>query len=63
MREYEENQGVKRTVAEIISSDIEFLSSRSGESYGNADSSQNLGAKTAKYPQLEIIDDDEDIPF
>lgn len=67
LRNYEDNQGVRRTAVDIVAQDVEFLSSRNGGSNGGDDfydspapSSQGSGKKT---PPLQSFDDDGDIPF
>lgn len=64
IRDYEDNNGQKRTAVDIVSSDIEFLSSaRNGESDGNADFAGGNGRTAGKRPTLEVFDDDGDMPF
>lgn len=59
LRNYEDNQGVKRTAVDIIVQDFEFLSPKSddGEDAGSFDAPQK------KKPVLQPMDDDGDIPF
>ena len=62
IRNYEDNQGVKRTAVDVIAQDIEFLtakSSGSGDDFYDAPSS----APAKKKPTLQSFDDDGDIPF
>lgn len=56
LRNYEDNQGVKRTAVDIIVQDVEFLSPKA--SSGEAD-------QAPKKPTLQACDDDmdDDIPF
>lgn len=64
LRNYEDNQGVRRTAVDIIAQDIEFLTSRtaSGEDFYETPSAG--GAPTEKKkPALQSFDDDGDIPF
>ena len=65
LRNYEDNQGVKRTAVDIVAQDVEFLSPRGqgGEGYEpDVDSaSGNKGGN--KKPTLQPFDDDSDIPF
>ncbi len=66
MRNYEDNQGQRRTAVDIIAQDVEFLSPRNqenggGDFYDAPPASQ--GHATKKRAQLESFDDDGDIPF
>lgn len=54
-RAYEDKSGVKRTVTDIVASEIEFLSARS-------DDEEKPGKKGEEKPKLEPCDDD-DLPF
>lgn len=76
MRNYEDNNGQKRTAVDIIAQDVEFLNSRSRsedddlaerrDRIGNSlDSYENRkkGAPARKKPALQAFDDDGDIPF
>ena len=63
LRNYEDNQGVKRTAVDIIAQDVEFLSPRdSGESFDELDETPRQSAPKRK-PVLQAMDDDSDIPF
>ncbi len=63
MRNYEDNQGVKRTAVDIIAQDVEFLSPReSGDSFDEMDEAPRQSAPKRK-PMLQAMDDDSDIPF
>ena len=62
MRNYEDNQGVKRTAVDIIVQDFELLSPKDGDSFDDvADVSRTSAPK--KKPTLQTMDDDSDIPF
>lgn len=54
-RSYEDKSGVKRTVTDVVASEIEFLSARS-------DDEEKPGKKGEEKPKLEPCDDD-DLPF
>lgn len=54
-RAYEDKSGVKRTVTDVIASEIEFLSARSEDE-------EKPGKKGEEKPKLEPCDDD-DLPF
>ncbi|MCH5148300.1 MAG: single-stranded DNA-binding protein [Clostridiales bacterium] len=64
LRNYEDNQGVKRTAVDIVAQDVEFLSPRAGSSDFDefSEPSQPASGGRAK-PQLQPFDDDSDIPF
>ena len=60
-RSYEDKQGVKRTVTDIIASEVEFIGSKqNAEPDGDNDPTQ--GKKEAKQTTLEEINDDK-LPF
>ena len=66
MRNYEDNQGQRRTAVDIIAQDVEFISSKSTEGGGDfydapAPAREQTPAK--RKPTLETFDDDGDIPF
>ncbi len=62
LRNYEDNQGVKRTAVDIIVQDVEFLSPKAGGD--SFDDGIDASRQTAKRkPVLETMDDDSDIPF
>ena len=63
LRNYEDNQGVKRTAVDIIVQDCEFLSPReAGDSFDEAPEAPRASAPRKK-PTLQAMDDDSDIPF
>ena len=63
LRNYEDNQGVKRTAVDIIVQDIEFLTPRSnGDSFDDVADAPRASAPKSK-PTLQAMDDDSDIPF
>ncbi|MGN1372985.1 MAG: single-stranded DNA-binding protein [Candidatus Coproplasma sp.] len=62
LRNYEDNQGVKRTSVDIIAQDVEFLSPKgSGGSGYESDVPSTQGG--SRKPTLQSFDDDGDIPF
>lgn len=65
LRNYEDNQGIKRTAVDIIVQDVEFLSPREGgDSFDEIDDSPAPKASAPKRkPVLQAMDDDSDIPF
>ena len=63
LRNYEDNQGAKRTAVDIIVQDCEFLSPRdSGDSFDDVADAPRASAPRKK-PTLQAMDDDSDIPF
>lgn len=59
MRNYEGNDGVKRTAVDINVGDVEFLTQKQRD---NADKQSGNGNRSAR-PQLQEFDYDSDIPF
>ena len=63
IRNYEDNQGAKRTAVDIIAQDCEFLSPRDSEDgFDDAQDAPRASAPKKK-PTLQAMDDDSDIPF
>jgi single-strand DNA-binding protein len=58
LRNYEDNQGIKRTAVDIITQDIEFLTPKSRE-----DEVMEEPTPRRKRPTLQPMDDDSDCPF
>ena len=67
LRNYEDNQGVKRTAVDIIVQDVEFLTPKaSGDSFDDdapMAPARSAPAPAKKKPVLQSLDDDSDIPF
>jgi single-strand DNA-binding protein len=64
LRNYEDNQGVKRTAVDIIAQDVEFLSPRESEdSFDEVNEMPRASAAPKRKPMLQAMDDDSDIPF
>ncbi|MDE5896807.1 MAG: single-stranded DNA-binding protein [Clostridia bacterium] len=65
IRNYEDNQGVRRTAVDVIAQDVEFLTQRnsSGDDFYDAPASDKPSAPAKRKPALESFDDDGDIPF
>ena len=62
IRNYEDNQGAKRTAVDVIVQDCEFLSPKDSEdSFGDVDAPRSSAQK--RKPVLQAMDDDSDIPF
>ena len=64
IRNYDANDGSKRTAVDVIVQDIEFLGSRNnaGDSFYDSPAPSS-GAAEKKKPALQSFDDDGDIPF
>ena len=63
MRNYEDNQGVKRTAVDVIIQDCEFLSPRDDEDSFDSVSDSPRQSTQKRKPVLQAMDDDNDIPF
>jgi single-strand DNA-binding protein len=66
LRNYEDNQGVKRTAVDIVAQDVEFLSpkgSSAGDGGYESDYTPSSAPAERKKPALQAFDDDSDIPF
>lgn len=64
LRNYEDNQGVKRTAVDIICQDVEFLSAKGAGSDDSGYVPDVSPVQTErKRPVLQAFDDDEDTPF
>ncbi len=68
IRNYEDNQGQRRTAVDVIAQDVEFLTTRQsdgGNDFYDAPASPAPERSSApkKRPQLESFEDDGDIPF
>ncbi len=63
IRNYDDNQGVRRTAVDIIAEDVEFLTPRGASEDGAQDSYAAPAAPNKKKPVLQAFEDDSDIPF
>ena len=63
LRNYEDNNGQKRTAVDIIAQDVEFLNSKNSGSGEDFEASEKPAASPRKKPALQAFDDDGDIPF
>ena len=62
IRNYEDNQGAKRTAVDVIVQDCEFLTPKDN-SNGFDDVADAPRTSAKKKPTLQPMDDDSDIPF
>ena len=63
IRNYEDNQGAKRTAVDVIVQDCEFLSPKdSDDSFDDVADAPRQSTQKRK-PVLQAMDDDSDIPF
>lgn len=63
LRNYEDNQGVKRTGVDIVAQDVEFLTPKGNQGDGFAEVPQSSAPQERKRASLQAFDDDSDIPF
>lgn len=67
IRNYEDNQGQRRTAVDVIAQDIEFLTTKnassSGDDYYDAPAASAPAPAEKKKATLQSFDDDGDIPF
>ena len=67
IRQYDGNDGVRRTSVDVMAQDVEFLtpkgSSDGGNDFYDAPSGNERSAAPKKKPALEAFNDDGDIPF
>lgn len=61
LRNYTDNDGVRRTAIDIIAQDVEFLTPRQSEN--NEDVGHDVPRGKGRKPALQSFDDDGDIPF
>jgi single-strand DNA-binding protein len=63
LRNYEDNQGVKRTAVDIIVQDVEFLTPKTSDGFDDEMDAPRASAPAKKRPVLQAMDGDDDIPF
>ena len=65
LRNYEDNQGVKRTAVDIIVQDVEFLTPKTGDGFddGMDAPATRAQAPAKKKPVLQMLEDDSEVPF
>mgnify|MGYP002521804733 CR=1 FL=1 len=60
-RSYEDKDGIKRNVTDIVANEVEFLSSKNS---GDSDDDPSLRRSApSKKPELEVMTDDDTLPF
>ena len=59
-RSYEDKDGIKRNVTDVIANEVEFLTPRSAQ--GEFDGEVSVASSKRERPQLEAIDDNQ-LPF
>lgn len=62
-RSYEDKDGNKRNVTDIVASEVEFLSSKSSSDAQEDYHPSEMSSKTDKKPELEVMADDDQLPF
>ena len=64
LRNYEDNQGIKRTAIDIIVQDVEFLTPKTSDGFDDMDApAPRAQAPAKKKPVLQMLEDDSDVPF
>ena len=63
LRNYEDNQGAKRTAVDIIVQDFEILSPKDNSNGFDDFADAPRSSAPKKKPALQAMDDDSDIPF
>lgn len=61
-RSYEDKDGIKRNVTDIIASEVEFLSTKNSGENSDGDEERYSKPKSSAKPQLQEVSDD-DLPF
>lgn len=62
LRNYTDNDGVRRTAIDIIAQDVEFLTPRQADNDGD-EAGHDVPRGNGRKPSLQAFDDDGDIPF
>ena len=63
LRNYEDNQGIKRTAVDIIVQDVEFLTPKASDGFDDGMDMPRASAPAKKKPVLQAMEGDDDIPF
>lgn len=62
-RAYEDKDGNKRTVTDIVASEVEFLSSKSSQDNPEEDFARPQNSRSSKKAELEVMANDDTLPF
>ena len=60
-RSYEDKDGIKRNVTDVVASEVEFLTPKNAQGFDSEDSEPAVSTRRER-PQLEAIDDNQ-LPF
>lgn len=60
-RSYEDKEGIKRNVTDIVANEVEFLTSKAAQE-NSLDDDSAVAVRPKQKPQLEVVDDDK-LPF
>ena len=63
IRNYEDNQGNRRTAVDVIAQDVEFLTSPKDKNRTDSEDAEKRHAPDRQARQLSAFDDDGDLPF
>ena len=61
-RSYEDKDGIKRNVTDVVASEVEFLTPKNAQGYDSDMDSEPAVSMRRERPQLEAIDDNQ-LPF
>jgi single-strand DNA-binding protein len=61
-RSYEDKDGIKRTVTDVVASEVEFLTPKNAQGFDTDMDSEPAVSTRRERPQLEAIDDNQ-LPF
>ena len=61
-RSYEDKDGIKRNITDIVASEVEFLSSKSSQENGEEEF-VSQPTRSNKKPELEVMANDDTLPF
>jgi len=62
-RSYEDKDGNKRSVTDIVASEVEFLSSKSSGDAMDDEPAPRRSSASSRKPELEVMTDDDTLPF
>ena len=61
-RSYEDKDGIKRNVTDVVASEVEFLTPKNSQGFDGEDDLEPVVSTRRERPQLEAIDDNQ-LPF